>query len=120
MAEKTFITALTWVPRGVAKVVTDTYEPTEEELNSYKNLSKKLKKAKEGEYFTAAEELESNLKNLNLDNYENETSMPVFCEELQPDEAAMEAEEEHSGNTEEVSEFSDDEEEKEGAAGGAL
>ena len=57
---------------------------------------------------------------MNLDNYENETSMPVFCEELQPDDGAMEDEEEHSGNTEEVSEFSDDEEEKEGAPSGAL
>jgi hypothetical protein len=42
MAEKTIITSLFWVKRGYAKVVTDTYEPTEEEIEEVKKLSQKF------------------------------------------------------------------------------
>lgn len=56
------VSAICWVKRGYAKAVLQEYEPTQEELQSYQKMSKKLLKGKKIEDINEAKkEMEKNL-----------------------------------------------------------
>eukprot|EP00743_Colponemidia_sp_Colp-15_P003552 GILK01003833.1.p1 GENE.GILK01003833.1~~GILK01003833.1.p1 ORF type:complete len:507 (-),score=111.28 GILK01003833.1:211-1677(-) len=91
MSEESMLTALVWVPKGAAKLVPDQFEVSEEELKAMQaaaaieeqKLEQKRKAMKESSrqpvpVDESMAEADDGLAGLNMDNYDEEDSLPAF------------------------------------------